>query len=168
MQRKNCTKRSAKPAFIIVYGQGGHAAQANRFMNQVHTQLNKLEILSLSDVNKKPGWSDFHYVVPEVRHKYSNSFLFTIRSLSSLILMLRSISNKHKVSTLLSTGPGVSVVAAIYFKLCGVKIVHIETWSRFETKSFTGRFMYFLADKFYYQNISLAKKYSRGTFSGCL
>jgi len=46
--------------------------------------------------------------------------------------------------------------------------VHVETWSRFETRSWTGRVMYRIADRFYVQNREQKRHYPHSIFGGLL
>ena len=69
---------------------------------------------------------------------------------------------------MVSTGPGIAILPAILTRSFGGKVVHIETWSRFYSKSMTGKVMYFLANKFYVQNQSLLKLYKQAIYSGKL
>ncbi|WP_394157427.1 PssD/Cps14F family polysaccharide biosynthesis glycosyltransferase [Vibrio campbellii] len=159
---------SSNKKVLICFGEGGHAAQANRLVNHLLSKSGDIDFISISDVKKKPAWSKEHYVVSEVRDKYS--YLQTICNFSFIFFfkIIRKISNDNNVECVISTGPGISVLVAFYFRAIGVKVIHVETWSRFETKSFTGRVMYLLANKFYVQNKSLLKLYKNSIYSGRL
>ncbi|MDD2698435.1 MAG: hypothetical protein PHF17_06500 [Arcobacteraceae bacterium] len=71
------------------------------------------------------------------------------------------LHKKYDVKAVVSTGPG---IVSLFFKIFGKKIVFVETWSRFETKSMTGK----IADKFYIQNKSLQKHYPKAIYGGLL
>ncbi|MTI25930.1 polysaccharide biosynthesis protein, partial [Fulvivirga kasyanovii] len=75
---------------------------------------------------------------------------------------------KHRFKYVISTGPGISIFFCILFKLMGKKIIHLETWSRFYSKSNTGRWMYHIADYFYIQNESLKTIYPKAIYVGRL
>lgn len=153
---------------LLVYGAGGHSAQMNSFANKIVNFIEGKSLISLSDVNVKPSWSIKHFETVEFRSKYSLSeFLFS-NSFFKIMKTIFLIKKNHTVSVVVSTGPGISLIAAVFFKLLGSKIIHIETWSRFETRSLTGRFMYIVADKFYVQHKSLLKHYPNAIYSGLL
>jgi beta-1,4-N-acetylglucosaminyltransferase len=76
--------------------------------------------------------------------------------------------SKYEIQAIVSTGPGIAIPISLYFKIKGVKIIFIETWSRFETQSLTGKWMYKIADNFYFQNQSLKKIYPNAVWSGLL
>ncbi|HBH7894983.1 TPA: polysaccharide biosynthesis protein [Vibrio vulnificus] len=154
---------------VFVYGKGGHAAQMNRLAPKVIKSAKEtFKVISMSDVETKPLWSNEHYVTGEARGKYSHMEVFRNTGPIRIVKTLFTISKQNKIDTILTTGPGIGVIAAIYFKLRGSSIIHIETWSRFETKSITGRIMYHLADRFYIQNKSLKSLYPKSIYSGVL
>tara|TARA_Y100000588_G_scaffold154897_1_gene168938 strand:+ start:11103 stop:11585 length:483 start_codon:yes stop_codon:yes gene_type:complete len=153
---------------LFIFGTGGHHAQANRLSKILLPELEGVDVVTLSDFNDKPTWSDRHYCCGELRKKNSHSQIFSNFGPITIIMKLIEIKKKNKIIALISTGPGISILGALYLKLFGVKIIHIETWSRFETKSLTGRIMYLLSDRFYVQNRSLQKHYPKSIYSGKL
>jgi beta-1,4-N-acetylglucosaminyltransferase len=76
---------------------------------------------------------------------------------------------KERPDVILSTGAGVvvsfAVVARLFFK---TRVVFIETLTRVNRPSLTGRIMYRLAHDFFYQWESLEKHFPKGTFGGLL
>jgi len=89
------------------------------------------------------------------------------RLMFNLIIVVK-ILVQEEIVAIVSTGPGLAVIPAVVFKLAGARIVYVETWSRFETKSVSGILMYKLSDRFFYQNKSLGKFYPSGRYSGLL
>jgi UDP-N-acetylglucosamine:LPS N-acetylglucosamine transferase len=79
------------------------------------------------------------------------------------------INQKHSVKAVISTGPGISILTALFFKLfTKAKVIHVETWSRFYSKSLTGRILYRLSDFFFVQNEELLKLYPKAIYRGRL
>ena len=78
------------------------------------------------------------------------------------------MKKKYNVLAVVSTGPGIAIVVSLFFKIFLVKIIFIETWSRFNTKSLTGTIMYKISNKFYIQNKSLQSIYPNSIYSGLL
>lgn len=152
---------------IFCYGEGGHAAQMNRLAPDVVKNLN-LNVISFSDVNIQPSWSSEHYVASEFRGKYSHKQVLTNTGPFKIISTLMNISKKYKVRAVITTGPGIGVLSALYFKVKGAKVIHVETWSRFSSYSFTGKLMYRISDIFYVQNRSLLSLYPKAIYSGLL
>ncbi len=76
---------------------------------------------------------------------------------------------KERPKVLLSTGAGPIVPFALIGRfLFGCKIIYIETITRVDTPSLTGKLMYYLANHFYYQWRELAIYFPRGQYCGSL
>jgi UDP-N-acetylglucosamine:LPS N-acetylglucosamine transferase len=78
------------------------------------------------------------------------------------------ILKRERPAVILSTGAGPAVPFALVGKLLGIKIVFIECSTQIVRPSLTGRIMYHLADRFYYQWESLESYYPKGTYGGVL
>ncbi|AWL11247.1 hypothetical protein HMF8227_00751 [Saliniradius amylolyticus] len=149
---------------LMVYGAGGHKAQAHRVVNALN--VTQTRIVTISDDSSRPEWSDYHVVAPGLREKS--------RSSGSLIAAWQifwqsiHIIRKHHVTSMISTGPGIAIIPALILRICGGKVIHLETWSRFYTRSLAGRVMYLIANRFYYQNKTLSKFYPKGMYGGRL
>lgn len=154
---------------LFSYGVGGHNAQMNRLAAKLTPHLLDYKIISISDNKNKPDWSCTHYVTGEVRSKHSHIDILFNSGPLRVIKTLLQIKGKHKhIDVVVSTGPGISLFSAFFFKFFGAKIIHVETWSRFYSKSLTGKIMYLISDKFYVQNESLKKIYPNSIYSGVL
>lgn len=153
---------------LFSFGVGGHTAQMNRLAELLCDKLVDVNIVTVSDLKSKPNWSDRHYVTGELREKKNHFQILTNIGPLKIISTLFKIKSENSIKCIVSTGPGISILVSLFFKFFGAKVIHIETWSRFETKSLTGRFMYHIADRFYIQNKSLSKIYPKGIYSGIL
>ncbi len=69
---------------------------------------------------------------------------------------------------ILSTGAGPVVPFAMVGKLLGVRTVFVEELTRCVKPSMTGRIMYYLADRFFYQWQELGEFFPRGVHGGRL
>jgi UDP-N-acetylglucosamine:LPS N-acetylglucosamine transferase len=68
----------------------------------------------------------------------------------------------------ISTGPGLSVVPMLVLRLLGVKIIFVETYCRFNTRSMTGRLMSKIAHRFLVQNKDQLVLYPNAEYCGRL
>jgi UDP-N-acetylglucosamine:LPS N-acetylglucosamine transferase len=75
---------------------------------------------------------------------------------------------KRRPDVIISTGAGHVVPISLVGRIFGVRTIFVETMSRVNSPSLTGRLMYRLADRFYYQWPSLARYYPKGTCTGPL
>ena len=79
------------------------------------------------------------------------------------------ILRKERPRVILSTGAGPAVPFAIVGRLFfGTKVVFIETITSVRSASLTGRIMYRLAQRFFYQWKSLSDVFPRGEYGGPL
>jgi beta-1,4-N-acetylglucosaminyltransferase len=76
---------------------------------------------------------------------------------------------KERPTIILSTGAGpvvpFSLIGRLFFS---VKIVYVETITRIEKPSLTGKIMYYLAHDFFYQWESLGPHFPKGTYGGVI
>lgn len=159
-----------KLTVLTCYGRGGHESQMDRLMTNLYPHLSKnIEVFSVSDAIKKPCWSDEHFFINELRSKYRRNPFLVLSNVATSLKCLCSIRLRSDVKCVISTGPGISLIAAIFFKVfSGAKIIHLETWSRFYSYSFTGYLMYYISDEFYVQNCELISLYPKAKYSGRL
>jgi beta-1,4-N-acetylglucosaminyltransferase len=78
------------------------------------------------------------------------------------------ILRKEKPDLILSTGAGPAVPFAIVGKVLSVPNIFIETFTRVSKPSLSGRIMYRLADRFFYQWRSLERFFPDGVYAGPL
>ena len=91
-----------------------------------------------------------HVTVGAVRPKYFGLAFYTLLPVRLIADATRvcGLYFRYKPSAIISTGPGLVVLPALLIRLTGGVVIHIETWSRFETASLTGRVMYHLSSVF--------------------
>lgn len=160
-----------KQKVLIVAGEGGHVEQAKRLIECF--DMNKYEIFIATDSKNIFEFTDCKIITFSPissftkYYSFANLLYFNVK----LIMMfptLFKIFSMNKFSGLISLGPVFSIPCCLVAKLLRVKVIHIETWSRFSSKSFTGRVMYYLSDRFYFQNKGLSYFYPKGFYSGRL
>lgn len=79
------------------------------------------------------------------------------------------ILRKERPDVILSTGAGPAVPFAMVARLCfRTRIVFVETITKIHSPSLTGRIMYLLADRFFYQWESLGRFFPKGEYGGRL
>lgn len=94
-----------------------------------------------------------------------------------LRFLLHFISNSYKSikvfvkfrpDVIISTGALSTIPVCIISKLFRKKVIFIESFSKTESGTMTGKFMYKIADKFYVQWSSMKKIYPNAEFKGSL
>jgi beta-1,4-N-acetylglucosaminyltransferase len=78
------------------------------------------------------------------------------------------ILRRERPSLILSAGAGPAVPFALVGKLLGIPNIFVEISAQVMEPSLTGRIMYYLADRFFYQWKSLEGKFPKGTYGGLL
>lgn len=78
------------------------------------------------------------------------------------------VLRKEKPTLILSTGAGPVVPFALIGKILNIPTIYIETITRIHHPSLTGKIMYRLSTKFYYQWESLAPYFPEGIYGGPL
>jgi beta-1,4-N-acetylglucosaminyltransferase len=77
------------------------------------------------------------------------------------------ILRRERPDVILSTGAGVVVPFAVVGGLCfGIRSIFVETFTRVAVPSLTGRIMYRIANRFFYQSDGLRKCFPNGTYAG--
>jgi UDP-N-acetylglucosamine:LPS N-acetylglucosamine transferase len=78
------------------------------------------------------------------------------------------ILRKERPGLILSTGAGPAVPFALAGNIMGVPSLYIETFARVSKPSLTGRIMYHLATRFFYQWKPLEPHFPKATYGGLL
>ena len=156
---------------LLVYGSGGHNEQMKRLYNKLLVKNSNLEFISICDNDVKNKLTTKVYTITSVTDKFSyiNLALKLPLKIISIVKVLNQIKNENKIDYIISSGPGIAIIVSLFFKFfTKTKIIHIETWSRFYSKSLTGRFMYYIANDFFVQNQELLKLYPNAKYKGRL
>jgi len=152
---------------LLCFGNGGHKAQAFRIQKTLESKFNDIQYFSVTDVGDSPFWSSAHLELGEARDKISGR-LISIPKLFSAFKSVRRFIALNNISTIVSTGPGMSVLVFICAKLRGCAFIHIETWSKFETLTITTRLLNALNCPIWYQNKELRHLLPNGKYVGRL
>jgi len=76
------------------------------------------------------------------------------------------ILRRERPTIMLSTGAGPIVPFAIVGRALGIPVIFVETIAQETEPSVSGRIMYHLADRFFYQWKALARYYPDGVYGG--
>jgi beta-1,4-N-acetylglucosaminyltransferase len=97
-----------------------------------------------------------------IRHS-ERDWLFFVNLWEAWRILMR-----ERPAVILSTGAGPAVPFALVGKLLGIRSVFIECSTQIASPSLTGRIMYYLADRFFYQWEALRVYYPKATYGGVL
>ena len=154
---------------LVVLGEGGHTTELLKLVDLLgdvyhyHYVISKEDNLSESRI-RHPGPI---YKLTRPRGKYTGMLRSIPRTLVTGIESL-GVVLRVRPTAILSTGPAIAVPVSIVGKLLGARVVFVETGSRIQTLSLTGRIMYRWADLFFVQWPQLAKGLPRAIYAGRL
>jgi beta-1,4-N-acetylglucosaminyltransferase len=95
----------------------------------------------------------------------------TNRSLGNMLRNLPlawSVLRRRRPDAILSTGAGLSVPFFLVGRLLGIRLVYVESVTRAESASLSGRLVYRLADRFFVQWPELAERLPRAEYAGAV
>lgn len=95
----------------------------------------------------------------------------TNRSLKNLVLNLSlawKVLRRRRPDAILSTGAGLAVPFFLVGKLLRIRLVYVESVTRSESISLSGRLVYPLADRFFVQWPAAAARLRRAEYAGAV
>lgn len=148
-------EKNAKKKICIVSSCGGHLAEV-RLLRSLYEPHEFFYVLN-----------DRIILPPDMEGKTYFASLFE-RDLRFFVNLGEAwkILRAEKPDLMLSTGAGIIVPFAICAKLLGIPVVFVETVCRVDHPSLTGKLMYRLADKFFYQWEALGRYFPKGEYCG--
>jgi len=112
----------------------------------------------------KSAWADLPRVWVTTRAADTEALLRDERKIYAYVPTARSIKNlfrnlwlavgvvrRHRPEVLLATGGGVTVPLFLVGKLAGARLIYVESFTRVDGPSLTGRLVYPLVDRFFVQ-----------------
>jgi beta-1,4-N-acetylglucosaminyltransferase len=151
---------------LMSYGCGGHRKQSERLCSLLSGH-NNINFFTVTDSGNKPNWSNDHLELKEFRNKYNGKVIPLLEFLSQ-ILKVRKFLKKNNIRNIISTGPGVCIVSCIAARSLGCVIIHLETWSKFESITMTTKIIKLLTNHVLYQNLELERFLPNGKYVGRL
>ena len=150
-------QQTDKPMICIVSSCGGHLTEV-RALRPVYESYSYFYVLNDRILLPKDMEGKTHFI----RHS-ERDWLFVVNLWQAWRLL-----HRYRPSLILSTGAGPVVPFALVGKLLGVRTVFVETFTRVQKPSLTGRIMYRIADRFFYQWKPLRRFFPSGIYGGSL
>jgi beta-1,4-N-acetylglucosaminyltransferase len=92
----------------------------------------------------------------------------SLRALARNLGLAWRLLRKQRPDAILSTGAGLAVPFFIVGKLLGIRLVYVESVTRSETISLSGKLIYPLASRFFVQWPGLAEQRRRAEYAGAV
>lgn len=150
---------------LFISSTGGHLSE----LLQLEPLINEYESYLVTEWTKsnetiKDRYRNVFYVIYGTKSNLlTYVFKFAINSIICLILQI-----KIRPDIIITTGSHTCVPMCYIGKLFGSKIIYIETFANFNTRTLTGRLVYPIADSFFVQWESMLKLYPKSKFGGRL
>ncbi|MBN1487732.1 MAG: hypothetical protein JW981_08830 [Anaerolineae bacterium] len=153
---------------LVILGDGGHTTEMVRLLKMLGDNYDYHYMVATSDRISEgmipyPG-PIYHVQLPMGRAAPYRGILRITRA----ALQQVGVWFKARPHVILSSGANIVIPIALFGKIMGSKIIHIETGSRVYSMSATGKFMYRIANLFFVQWEPLKKDYPKAIFAGRL
>lgn len=158
-----------KKKLVIVLGEGGHTTELLHLVHLLGNGYQYSYIVSKEDniSADKIKLQGQIYKINRPRGKKTKIISAIIRFVQALIDSFL-ILIKVRPYAILSTGPAIAVPVSVIGKLLRIKIIFIETGSRIQKLSLTGRIICPFADLFFIQWPQLKSEAPKGIYAGRL
>jgi beta-1,4-N-acetylglucosaminyltransferase len=143
---------------ILACTSGGHFSTM-RGLEPFWSQHERVWITDLKQDTKMLEGRDKVYWLP---YQAPRDWLTTLANFPKTFNILM----KERPDIVISTGASIAVNLAVAAKILGIRFLYVESISRSEELSLSGKLIYPLADEFYVQWQQLTEKYSRAIFKG--
>lgn len=148
---------------MLISSLGGHLEQLlslkeviNNYDSYILTEKNS------STINLAKKYNNL-YFLPYMSRK--NYLLFFYNFIKSFFVSLR-LFFLVKPDVIISTGSACTIFMCVIGKIMGKKVIFIETFSRIQSKTITGKICYTFVDVFIVQWSELKKLYPKAVYLG--
>jgi len=156
---------------LIVLGRGGHTKQMLRLVNKLGKKYKYEYAIAHNDDSsgKKIKIKGKIFKIYNPREMTDKNALIVFLKLFKTTIDSMKVLFKTKAETIIICGPGIAIPVSILGKLFFNKnLIFIESWSRVNTKSLSGKFLYKLADLSFIQWREQKKNYPKAIYAGRL
>ncbi|NOZ73696.1 MAG: hypothetical protein GXP38_17695 [Chloroflexi bacterium] len=160
---------------LIILGAGGHTKQMLHLVDllgadyEYHYVVADYDTVSQGKI-RKPG-PIYRIAQPREKRKgHTDSPLTVLSKLPKALVQAWQILRAARPDAIIGAGPSLQIPIALVARVLGIPMIFIETASKVETLTFTGRLIYRfrLADRFYVQWRHHLEQYPRARYAGRL
>ncbi len=160
---------------LIVLGAGGHTKQMLRLVDLLGDEYDYQYVVAdydeVSEHKIRISGPVYRIVQPrEKRQGQTENSAAVLRKMPAALKQARRILQQAHPDAVIGAGPSLQIPIAIAARLQRIPLIFIETASKVETMTFTGRLIYKtrLADRFYVQWEHHLKQYPQARYAGRL
>ncbi len=155
VQKTDTTKRNK---LCLISSSGGHYEQ----LSMLKKLGEKYDLFWVTEKTDYKGNADYY-----LSQTGSKDILMPFKMLGNCFKTLR-FWMKEKPQAVITTGTMVALPVCFLAKLCGKKVIYIETFARVRDCTRAGKLMYKIADLFIYQWEYLEEFYPNGVYGGSI
>lgn len=145
---------------IFAASSGGHYAQ----LMQLKPVMEKCDSVIVTEKTDSMEKGEHMYLLKQTNRREWKCLFYELYNLFYSIYILA----KEKPDILVTTGVLAIIPLCLLGKLCGVKLVYIESFAKIRSGTMTGKLLYRFADKFFVQWESMKEVYPKAEYIGSL
>jgi beta-1,4-N-acetylglucosaminyltransferase len=160
---------------LIILGAGGHTKQMLHLVDLLGTDYEYHYVVAdydtISPQKIRQSGPVYHILQPrEKRRGETDAPLTVLGKFPKALVQAWRILRQARPDAIIGAGPSLQIPLAIVARLLGIPMIFIETASKVETLTFTGRIIYrfHLATRFYVQWQHHLEQYPRARYAGRL
>ena len=160
---------------LIVLGAGGHTKQMLRLVDLLGDEYCYIYVVAdydtMSEQKIRTLRPIYGFVQPREKRRGVTDNPFTVvRKMPQAFAQARRILSDVRPDAIIGAGPSLQIPIAVAARVRRIPHIFIETASKPETMTFTGRiiYKYGLADRFYLQWEHLLEQYPEARYAGRL
>jgi UDP-N-acetylglucosamine:LPS N-acetylglucosamine transferase len=154
---------------MVVLGSGGHTAEVIELTKLLGDKYEYIYLVSPDDLNSVAKIVHEGNIMKVQRPtKYGFNIFQTLSSIIKSYFQARRVIKHTKFDAIIGTGPGICVFPMYFAHKKRKKVIFIETISRVNTFSQTGKKVHKWADQFFVQWPQQKKGYKKAVYAGRL
>jgi UDP-N-acetylglucosamine:LPS N-acetylglucosamine transferase len=147
----------------LISSTGGHFDELTKIIPAVEEHDYFLITERNKGRQKHNSEEKIYFLIQQERKNAMFILIFMINIIKSLYLYLR-----ERPKVIITTGAGATYPFCLIGKICGAKLIYIESYAKIYSSSATGRLMYKISDEFFIQWETLQDSYPNAKYRGAL
>ena len=151
-------KEPSRMKLCLISSSGGHYEQ----LSMLKKLEEKYDLFWVTEKTDYKGNADYYLCQTGLKDKW-----MPVKMITNCFKTV-SIWVKERPQAVVTTGTMVALPACLLAKMCGKKVIYIETFARVRDCTRAGKLMYKFADLFIYQWEYLEEFYPNGVYGGSI
>ena len=161
-------KHRMNKIILVCISGGGHTEQACRVIKDLKDKFSFEYVVEKGDLRSMEKFHGEKIFKINRSRKYGQNLFLSIPSQIKSLFNAFNIIRKTKAKAILSFGASFSPYLCLLGKINKKKIIFVESWSRVNSKSLSGKITYRIADLFFVQWEKQKQNYPKAIYVGRL